>query len=288
MALARGCRMIDLCLLVAATFLAATSLVAQTPPVRDLVARVPAPSAQPVPRILGVFDNATGEPVAGVQVVDMLTGTSALTTATGTVSLSFLSPGGSLVRIRKVGYALQTMSIPMSPSDTAPITVLLKHATELPAVVTRDSAPHYISPGLRGFEERRKTATAGYFMDEKALRREDNRPLGNVLLAHAPGVTVKQVSSAMFLLKSPRCSNGGQPDVYVDGVVMGHVPDNRWPGSSRLRGSTDTRDIPMDLSQFQVSDLGAVEYYPDNATIPAQFSRTSAGCGALMLWTRER
>ena len=187
-----------------------------------------------------------------------------------------------------VAVAVETMSIPMSPSDTTPITVVLKRATELPAVVTRDSAPHYISPALRGFEQRRASHTSGYFIDEKTLRKEDNRPLGNVLIAHAPGVTVKQISSAAFLLKSPRCSNGGQPDVYVDGVVLRHAPDIRWPGSSRVRGSADTRDIPIDLSQFQVSDLGAIEYYPDNATMPAQFSRTSTGCGALMLWMRER
>jgi hypothetical protein len=255
--------------------------------VREPIARASAAAVQPA-RILGVFDDENGQPLAGVEVMDMLTGTSALTTATGTVNLVFLSPGGSLVRLRKVGYAVENMSIPMSPSDTAAITVVMKRATELPAVITRDSAPHYISPALRGFEQRRASHTAGYFIDEKALRKEDNRPLGNVLIAHAPGVTVKQISSAAFLLKSPRCSNGGQPDVYVDGVMIGHAPDIRWPGSSRVRGSADTRDVPIDLSQFQVSDLGGVEYYPDNAAMPAQFSRTSTGCGALMLWTRER
>jgi hypothetical protein len=225
--------------------------------------------------------------LAGVEVSDMLTGTSALTTVTGTVSLAFLSPGGSLVRVRKVGYAVQTLAV--SQTDTAGITLLLKRVAELPAVVTRDSAPHFISPALRGFEERRKTRTAGYFIDEATLRKEDGRPLGNVLVGRAPGATVKQASgSAMFLLKSPRCSNGGQPDVYVDGVALAHIPDPRFPLPARSRKNEDTRDYPIDLSQFQVSDLAGVEYYPDNATMPAQFSRTSAGCGALMLWTRER
>ena len=65
-------------------------------------------------------------------------------------------------------------------------------------------------------------------------------------------------------------------------------PITRFPLPARSRKNDDPRDYPIDLSQFQVSDLAAVEYYPDNATMPAQFSRTSAGCGALMLWTRER
>jgi hypothetical protein len=50
----------------------------------------------------------------------------------------------------------------------------------------------------------------------------------------------------------------------------------------------DAREYPIDLNQFQVSSLAGVEYYPDNATMPVQFSRTSGGCGALFLWTRER
>ena len=257
----------------------------QLPPVRDPVAvGVPHPT-----RILGVFDDATGDPMQGVEVMDTQTGISAQTSVTGTVSLSFLLPGGSEIRIRKVGYGVQTMDVQLvTTGDTMPITVVLKRVTELPAVVTRDSTRHYISPTLRAFEERRKVATTGYFIDEKALRKEDGRPLGNVLVAHAPGAIVRQVNSASFLLRSPRCSNGGQPDVYIDGVSLAHLPDPRWPQPSRQRNKADTRDVPIDLTQFQVSDLAGIEFYPDNATMPAELSRTSAGCGALMLWTRER
>lgn len=240
-------------------------------------------------RILGVFDEVSGSPVEGVEVMDVASGTYATTTATGTVALSFLPWGVSEVRIRKLGYGVQAMNIAISLTDTNAITVVLTRVTELPTVVTRDSARHYISPTLRSFEERMKNRTVGYFIDEATLRKEDGRLLGNVLTAHAPGATIKQLSgSAMFLVKSPRCSNGGQPDVYLDGVPLAHLPDPRWPGSGRARAGGDTRNIPIDLSQFQVSELAGVEFYPDNATMPAQFSRTSGGCGVLMLWTRER
>jgi hypothetical protein len=268
---------------------ASTRAQAQVPPVRDPVVSVPRPAPRPL-RILGVFDEVSGSPIDGVEVLDVASGTYATTTATGTVALSFLPLGVNEVRIRKIGYGVQTMDIAISATDTNPVTVVLKRVTELPAVVTRDTARHYISPTLRSFEDRMRNRTTGYFIDEATLRKEDGRPLGNVLTAHAPGAAIKQMSgSAMFLVKSPRCSNGGMPDVYIDGVPLAHLPDPRWPASARARRTGgDMRDIPIDLSQFQVSDLAGVEFYPDNATMPAQFSRTSAGCGVLMLWTRER
>src|SRR6185437_5398544 len=102
-------------------------------------------------RLLGVYDEATGAPIPGVDVSDLLTGVHATTTVTGTVSLYFLPEGGSFVRLRKVGYGVQTVPVSISPADTAPITLTLAHATELaPVVVRGDTIPHYLAPGLQG------------------------------------------------------------------------------------------------------------------------------------------
>jgi hypothetical protein len=261
---------------------------AQVPPVREPVASLPRPPL----RIIGTYDETSGQPLAGVEIVETATGTSVFTSATGNANLGLIVPTGGEIRLRKIGFEEQTMTVAMAPSDTTPITILMKHVAELPAVVTKGAAPRYVSPALRGFEERRKIHTSGYFIDDSTLRKEDNRALGNVLTAHVPGAIIKQVSSANFLLKSPRCSGGGQPDVYIDGVAFAHLDDPRWPlPRSRNRSAgppPDARDFPIDLNQFQVHDLAGVEFYPDNATMPVQFSRMSAGCGALFLWTRER
>src|ERR1051325_4893082 len=98
-----------------------TSLSAQTP-------------ARPAPqklanayryRLLGVYDEQTGDPIEGVEVTDVVSGNSSLATSTGRVSLLFRPEGGRLVRLRKVGYAVQTMPVTISPPDTTPITVAL-------------------------------------------------------------------------------------------------------------------------------------------------------------------
>src|SRR5439155_2872734 len=105
-------------------------------------------------RILGVFDAQTGEPLEAAEVTDVLSGLSALTTKTGTVSLLFLPEGGSLVRIRKVGYQPITIMVAVSPADTIPITTLLTPVVPtLPPTVTNETAPSHISPAVRGFEE---------------------------------------------------------------------------------------------------------------------------------------
>ena len=81
-------------------------------------------------RVLGLFDQTTGQPIQGAEVFDVSTGWSAKTTATGTLSLIFLPDGGGIVRIKKIGYAPHFMHIAISPADTTPITLLLERLTE--------------------------------------------------------------------------------------------------------------------------------------------------------------
>jgi hypothetical protein len=79
-------------------------------------------------RVLGVFDLETGDPVAGVDVVDLATGTMAKTSPTGTVSLLFLPVGASTVELRRAGYATQKVDLTISPRDTVPLTLVLNRA----------------------------------------------------------------------------------------------------------------------------------------------------------------
>jgi hypothetical protein len=232
-------------------------------------------------RVLGVFDEATGEPVEGAEVGDILTGASALTTKTGTVSLFFLPDGGGLVRIRKLGYASTSLAVRISPADTVPITILLTRAVELPAVVTRDSAVHHTSPGMRGFDERQR-AGFGHFVTEAELRKADDRKLGDVIRARVPGlVLVPGAGGAAYMVAQRNCQTDAKrgpcstPRCYVHVYLDGALIDNG-----------DRASLRTDFSRMDVNQLGGVEYYADGASVPVQYSTTGADCGVLLLWER--
>lgn len=81
-------------------------------------------------RLLGVFDESTGDPVAGVDVTDVLSGTKAVTTTTGTVALTYLPDGVRSVLLHKAGYRDLTIEVTIGPGVIAPITSVLVRAPD--------------------------------------------------------------------------------------------------------------------------------------------------------------
>jgi hypothetical protein len=75
-------------------------------------------------RILGLFDAVSGNPLPDVDVIDSTTGSWMRTSPTGTVSLAFLSPGPSTVRLRRAGVIDTLVHVMISPRDTTPITLV--------------------------------------------------------------------------------------------------------------------------------------------------------------------
>ncbi|MDB4874481.1 MAG: esterase [Gemmatimonadetes bacterium] len=224
-------------------------------------------------RVLGAFDEATGQPIEDVEVSDILSGASSLTSVTGTVSLFFLPDSGSLVRLRKVGYEMQTLAVAITPADTAPVTVVLRKAVVLPTMTVMDSTPSYRSGRLRGAEERVKARAGGYFIDEAQMRKWDSSTLANALIARAPGLMPTPgahgetyfVSSRKMCKQAFQCST--RPDcyisVYIDGVLSAVRPD---------------------FSRMSTIDYAIAEFYPSAPSEPVEYP---GPCGSLLLWSRE-
>ena len=227
-------------------------------------------------RLLGAYDEQSGAPLEGVEVLDVMSGSSAVTTKMGTVALSFLPDGGSLVRLRKVGYAPFTLTVAISPTDTAPFTILMRRSPQdRPTVVTLVSAPRYLSPGLHGFEERMRAGLGGQFVSEATLRSMDGEVLSSVL-RRFHGAVLKRgrfVSTRKTSAGVPGRSNGhggnGFVAVYENGIQR-----------ASLAG--------IDFDKVSVDDYAAVEFYAGAETYPVWISPTNNDCGVLLLWTRER
>ena len=77
-------------------------------------------------RLLGVFDQDTGEPIAGAHVTEAKSGDYVTTTPTGTVSLIFLPEGSSLLKITRQGYQELDLSVDIGPNATTALTLLMK------------------------------------------------------------------------------------------------------------------------------------------------------------------
>ncbi len=267
---------------VAALSASTTPARAQTPP----AAPAPKPASNAYRfRLLGIYDEQTGDPIEGVEVSDVLNGNKALTTSTGTVSLMFLPEGGSLVRLRKLGYAVQTLTIAISPSDTTPLTITLVRATELPTVVVKDSAPVRLSPHMRAFEEHKKLGF-GQFITEAEMRKADNRSMANFLTSKMTGMmAVAGRTSSTFIVSSRKQCQGGAlsggcriPNCYVRIYT-----DNVLTYDTTMRGAP-----PPDFARINVSDYAAAEFYPGGTALPDGIAPTNADCGTLLLYTREK
>jgi hypothetical protein len=231
-----------------------------------------APSSAYRNRLLGVFDAQSGAPIEGAEVGDMLSKASALTTRTGTVALSFLPDGESLIRIRKLGYQSVTIPVAISPVDTTPLTLLLNVSAQvLPTVVTKDSAPRFISPGLRAFEERRRMNVGGYFVREDVLRKNDTKRMTSIVRT-LPGLAVV-------------CPNGTRRgECYAATTRMGRIT-----GDCKMQFYIDGILVDDDdLEKLRVDQFAGLEYYPGGASVPPQYNKTGSACGTLLLWTRER
>jgi hypothetical protein len=216
-----------------------------------------------------------------------------LTTQTnfaGEYHLGGITPGRYLVVATAVGLRSVGDSVSIAPGGTTYLDfVLATRAIVLDSVVSKAPAQRkYISPSLNAFEERRLSGSGGYFITDSILRKEEGRPLWEVIRAHVPGASMvfPPNSFAVYLVSGrapsnrvliePAASKSCFPDVYLDGVSLAPAT------------ATATSSPTVDLTRFLTPEIGAVEFYAGGASLPIQFNHTSSGCGALLLWSREK
>jgi hypothetical protein len=243
----------------------------------------------------GVVTNQNGKtPVSGAEVWAISVDRRARTDSSGEFRLDGLPAGQLLIEVRHIGFDARRDTVAFEGGkETTHWFVLTPNAQPLDTMRALGKESTYLSPMLRGFEERRLSRQGGRFISDSVLRANESTVLANVIASRIPGAMLTTgmggsrvlvstrkpcIGTAFHVCSRPNC----YVEIHLDGVLIyypqmteGHPSE---PGFQ-----------PPDLSKMGVTDLAGVEFYADAASMPIDMhSSTDQGCGSLWLWTRER
>ena len=204
----------------------------------------------------------------------------------GRYRFSDVPAGRYSMEVRAIGFVARTERLTVNAGTALVRDIALSWTTQmLDTAVTRGQRSEYISPALRGFEERRKLGI-GRFIGEAELRKNDSKDLPTVI-RRLPGVYFRTNGMQFYLASmrrtggATRALSGGDTSrcfasVYRDGVLV----------YDQVMTPNAATHPPPDLKEFSINTLAGVEYYAGESTVPAGVR--GSPCGVLMLWTREK
>src|ERR1700682_3106593 len=239
-------------------FLPAAALVAASLPAQE--SRT-APVVEPT--VAGVVRDVAGFPLSEAE-VGIVSGERlqqfVITAADGKFLLTGVARGKVPLRIRRLGYSLQLLDVDTRVPSSANLEIVLKTvASELEEVTI--AANDQVK--LREFyEHKQQRASFGRFLEQHDIRRLGPTNPSD-LFRTIPGVVISTASGGNVIR-----IRGCQPMVWVDG--------QRVPGA--------------ELDEvIHPSEIAAIEFYPSNAGIPAQYlERENRLCGSVLVWTRTQ
>lgn len=230
-----------------------------------LLGYAPFAAAQGTGAIVGTVTAETGLALSGADVGIVGTKLSAVTDERGGFRLSGVTPGSFEVRARRLGFRPESTRIGVHDGGTSSVELKLPVVAEdLQPVLVRGKKMQYTGR-LAGYYERLERRSSGAFVTRDQIDREDPRTLTQ-LLQRVPGVSLQRLraGSVGVRMRDRTCV----PLVWLDGTAlpMGEV----------------------DLDGIQPKSLEGIEIYLGSTTAPFQYSwtRNSAACGTLLLWTR--
>ena len=214
-------------------------------------------------------------PVAGAEVTVIGQASNAISDSLGRFSLRDVKMGIAFLITRAVGFRPDTARLEIFPDESISRDVTLQpSSTTLGTVVVRDSMT-LTSAKLMEFNERRRSAVGGRFLDSTVIKKWESRKTGDIF-STIPGVDVTRQRSSAFLIGS-RASQPLRPstrptpcymDIYLDGAPL-------------ALGNTS-----FDVNSISLVHIAAVEVYSGPASVPSRYNRTSGGCGVVLIWTK--
>lgn len=230
-----------------------------------------------------VRNDSTGAPIPGVEVLLNGTAHRTETNAQGRYLLSGLPAGTYQAIYRLVGHLPARIDVRLTPGDTtrANATLIPSAVVLNPVIVT--GAPETargVGIGREAFEERRRLGF-GRFYDTEAIRRVDGHLDLPTMLSRTSGADIRRTkyfpiyqTLTVYLAFNPIRRNCVM-QIYYNGAPVGR---------GGVLGVSETR--PVDLREFALTGLDAIEVYRSAAEVPQEYGGINAGCGVILLWSR--
>ncbi len=200
------------------------------------------------PRLVGVYDRDTDEPVGDVEIELLGTDLTWKTTAEGLAALTNAPEGRFLLRARRMGYLMHLQAVTISPRDTVPLTILLLGAAaRLPEVrVEAERMRETVKLTENGFFQRKQTSAAPA---SAFWTRDDFDKIKAVqwrqVFQRVQGGRIDAADSLRL-----RC---GSPMIVLDGIPL----------------------IDMTIGEIPLQHVAGVEFYSSAAQVPVEFNQTA-------------
>ena len=227
--------------------------------------------------VAGTITDLVGIPIAGAQVTLRDRGLMTVSDSRGTFKFDGVTPGSTAVRVRRLGFRPETVTVSIAPSPPAMVSLKLEAiaAALSPVIVRATSVKH--EARLVGFYERKEQKTAGHFITYQEIESEAPRSMSH-LLQRVPALTVvKGRAGATGVRTRGRTC---WPLVWLDGFPMpaGEVDlDSFSPAAKR-----DSGPPPVSPAAIVLPGVGRVRLPRPLHTVdsPRQTGATTAASSA--------
>lgn len=224
-------------------------------------APTPAQELETDARMVGlVVDQLAGLPAVAAEIVIVSIERRTLTNEEGWFVLDGLRPGEYVVEVRYLGLTSAEYPVYLPVGTTRVDFAISAPPFELEELVVEIQAQRTVK--LQEFEIRR-TRERGYFIDRETIERSAPVFISD-LLRHIPNVSVEWTWEGNVRVVMGHGLSVCEPDLYIDGSPSHAARLNDW--------------LP--------NLIEAIEVYNRSFDRPSAFR--SEGCGAILIWTRER
>lgn len=217
-----------------------------------------------------VSDAVDGRPVRAATVLLPALGVSVVSSDQGRFRLPSLPSGRWEIRVRHVGHGVHSDSVDVRPGARIHLSLrLTRDPVEVAPLNVEVESVRSLWLDRVGFYDRRRRGHGTY------VTRRQLEEWGTSELSQA----FRRIQG--FRLKGPSVRR------YVHSNRDGRSFDRGGACQTQFFVNGEAQPLPNGIDSFLPADVAALEIYRGTASLPAEFNRRSASCGAVVIWLRS-